>query len=392
MELENKLIKSLEDLANNQISISSNDFDSLKLSNDLSEYILERLNTRLAKISDSEEADNTDLREYALDEVVNYFSYNKNAIDRADSRADRAMRVEDNLLIVESTNGDVSSTHSLGPVASSLVAKKILESLKIAKNYMQAITNKKLSTIDQSTGFYNKFHYYDTLARNIAVCIKKNTDLGLVMYDIDHFKLYNKTFGHQKSDTIIKELSKLISENVKASDFIARFGGEEFNIILNQENINGARNVARRLRRITENRSSGWIKSKKYNGITISIGYTSLGNTPEVRLIYDTNELPLLIDYIYAKDNGGIIESTKQIGKQRLRYLITIYEEAISAKVQIPDFSSGSVGELFETNQRFRNYVAAFLLHSKVNTAMNYAKKKRNCIRQYSKKMSLIRD
>ena len=93
----------------------------------------------------------------------------------------------------------------------------------------------KQSITDTLTGAYNRLKFDDALQQEIKSARRYQTPLALIMYDIDHFKQINDTYGHQVGDSVLKELTMLVSRNIRSSDMLARWGGEEFMIIVPQD-------------------------------------------------------------------------------------------------------------------------------------------------------------
>ncbi|MEN8210527.1 MAG: diguanylate cyclase [Thermodesulfobacteriota bacterium] len=109
--------------------------------------------------------------------------------------------------------------------------KKSLKNYKILDiNTFEKI--KKESTHDNLTGLFNKGYFKDALNQHISLAKRHNTDLSVVFLDIDDFKEVNDTLGHDSGDIVLKEAAKTMSEVLRASDIIARFGGDEFVILM----------------------------------------------------------------------------------------------------------------------------------------------------------------
>jgi len=85
---------------------------------------------------------------------------------------------------------------------------------------------------DPLTGLFNRRYLDDTLPRELNHAIRKNSPISIAMLDIDHFKNFNDTFGHDAGDLILRELGHLFTENLRKSDIACRYGGEEFVIVL----------------------------------------------------------------------------------------------------------------------------------------------------------------
>src|SRR5260370_14993868 len=72
--------------------------------------------------------------------------------------------------------------------------------------------------------------------------------LGILMLDLDHFKSFNDTYGHEAGDAVLRETGAALAKNIRAEDFVCRFGGEEFVVILPTAAVEAARAPAQRLR------------------------------------------------------------------------------------------------------------------------------------------------
>lgn len=108
-----------------------------------------------------------------------------------------------------------------------------------------------LSMVDRLTGLYNYGYFIDRIEEEKERADRFGSKLSLIMLDVDFFKPFNDKFGHEKGNTLIKEMTKIINEQVRVVDVVARYGAEEFAIIL--PNTSGeAAEVAERIRRAIE--------------------------------------------------------------------------------------------------------------------------------------------
>ena len=108
----------------------------------------------------------------------------------------------------------------------------------------------RLSVTDALTQVGNHRAFQEHLHSQISLACRKGLPLCLMLIDVDHFKQYNDTYGHLQGDMILREVARLISENVRAYDFVARYGGEEFAVILPDSEMDTARGVAERIRQV----------------------------------------------------------------------------------------------------------------------------------------------
>lgn len=102
---------------------------------------------------------------------------------------------------------------------------------------------------DGLTGLANRLRFDQILASEWARLQRSGDPLSVILLDVDHFKLFNDTYGHVAGDACLKQIAQVLKEACRsASDFVARFGGEEFVVLLPETNANGARAVAEKIR------------------------------------------------------------------------------------------------------------------------------------------------
>jgi len=89
-----------------------------------------------------------------------------------------------------------------------------------------------LSVRDGLTGLFNRRYLEETMAREFQHAIRKEQPVGVIMLDVDFFKKFNDTYGHEAGDLVLVELAKLLQANVRKEDVVCRYGGEEFVIVL----------------------------------------------------------------------------------------------------------------------------------------------------------------
>lgn len=108
------------------------------------------------------------------------------------------------------------------------------------------------SVRDALTGAYNRRHFDERLHAELAYAGRHGTDLSLIIFDVDHFKRVNDTFGHPAGDAVLKHVVKLGQHQVRAEDVFARYGGEEFAVLLRGVSPAGAVRAAERIRTTIE--------------------------------------------------------------------------------------------------------------------------------------------
>ncbi len=111
---------------------------------------------------------------------------------------------------------------------------------------------KNLANIDGLTGIYNHRYFQNGLDQEISRAIRHEYFISLLLIDIDHFKKFNDTYGHQIGDFILVEFARTLQENIREYDTLARYGGEEFAIILPETSNKDALIVGEKLRKTIE--------------------------------------------------------------------------------------------------------------------------------------------
>lgn len=119
-------------------------------------------------------------------------------------------------------------------------------------NYMNLRKLESDSLLDPLTHCYNRRALKGRVDRDIAHARRYGTDLSIVMFDIDHFKRVNDTYGHAAGDAVLGAVAKAVMAAVRSSDYLARYGGEEFVLVLPATRFSKAIETAERLRRNVE--------------------------------------------------------------------------------------------------------------------------------------------
>ncbi len=126
-----------------------------------------------------------------------------------------------------------------------------------------------LATVDAMTGLKNHRAFKEELNRQLASAQRHGQGLGLAILDVDHFKKFNDTYGHQQGDEVLRTVGKTMKEAVRESDFVARYGGEEFVAIFPQmEGPEGVGLAAEKIRKAIEETKVSYLGKK---GQTLSV-------------------------------------------------------------------------------------------------------------------------
>jgi diguanylate cyclase (GGDEF)-like protein len=131
---------------------------------------------------------------------------------------------------------------------------------------------------DGLTKAFNKKYFLDRLETEIAYARRHNAFLSLLMFDVDHFKNVNDTFGHLAGDYVLAKLAKVASSTVRTEDVFARYGGEEFGVICRGVPLSNAGVLAERLRVTVE--STVFEHDGQRMPITISVGVAGHPEAP----------------------------------------------------------------------------------------------------------------
>jgi diguanylate cyclase (GGDEF)-like protein len=131
------------------------------------------------------------------------------------------------------------------PIRPSIVKARVKTHITLKQQHDQLV---KMATRDQLTGLYNRHFLSDILEKKVSESKRHNKVLSVVIVDIDHFKNVNDTFGHLTGDVILKAVAKIMESSVRKEDVAARFGGEEFIIVLDSCTADDALVKAEKLR------------------------------------------------------------------------------------------------------------------------------------------------
>ncbi|MBW1709226.1 MAG: diguanylate cyclase [Deltaproteobacteria bacterium] len=170
----------------------------------------------------------------------------------------------------------------------------------------------KLSVTDGLTGLYNHRYLVQALESEFARSLRYNRDLALLMLDIDHFKWVNDNYGHPCGDLVLQGIANLLQNQVRNTDIVARYGGEEITIILPELGTSHAVGVAEKLRREIENYS--FVCDESPIKITVSIGVVA----------YKDNHIESWKQLLNSADKA--LYSAKKQGRNR----VVPYSEGLS--------------------------------------------------------------
>ena len=157
---------------------------------------------------------------------------------------------------------------NLAPCA--IIARQLAATFKAARLHAQVA---ELSLTDALTGIYNRRYFDLFLANEVDRSRRFHHSLGIMMIDIDFFKDYNDSFGHPAGDKALQFVARCLQRERRSADVVARVGGEEFALILPETDVDGASNVAEKIRAIIGS------SSEPKRTLTVSIGISLLQAT-----------------------------------------------------------------------------------------------------------------
>jgi two-component system cell cycle response regulator len=169
--------------------------------------------------------------------------------------------------------------------------------------YVMDITQRKrneaeihlLATTDSLTGISNRREFSRVTEAEMDRAKRYGTPLSLLMYDLDHFKRVNDSFGHDTGDDVLRTVTAVVTANIRTVDVAARWGGEEFLVLMPQSDLAAARGAAEKLRQAIEQH-----RFDKVGTLTVSFGVTQFAPREDLNVL-----LKRVDDALYrAKENG----------------------------------------------------------------------------------------
>lgn len=165
----------------------------------------------------------------------------------------------------------------------------------------------EMSTTDMMTKLKLKHYFFSVLRDKMELSQSQNLPISAVMLDIDHFKLFNDTYGHACGDYVLIQVAKIIADCIRTKDIACRYGGEEFVVMLFNTDSKVAINVAERIRRKIDNAVLEYENQKLH--VQISAGVACL--TPKEKLITAK-------EFIDIADKG--LYESKRTGRNKVTY------------------------------------------------------------------------
>lgn len=183
--------------------------------------------------------------------------------------------------------------------------------MSIASLASVAINNASLleiSSTDMMTHLKLKFYFFNTLTQAIDTAATHNGKVSVLMFDIDFFKKFNDTYGHECGDAVLIGVAELIKSSLRDVDIASRYGGEEFTVMLNNTGKDEAMLVAERIRLTIE--SHDFVYNGEHLHVTISGGVS----------VFDVEENPVKSANDLVKQADSALYQSKQTGRNRISF------------------------------------------------------------------------
>lgn len=193
----------------------------------------------------------------------------------------------------------ISKIHVNGKLEMTAVLRDISEKSTLLEELL------KLSRTDGLTKLYNRTYFTDLFKRELERNARYKNGISIIMFDLDHFKMVNDTYGHGGGDLVLTEVSQLIVKSLRSVDSVARWGGEEFIILLPETNCEEAIKISEKLRVLIFNHT--FIYQSLPIKITASFGISCYSKD------YDTTDKMIK----YADDK---LYESKSAGRNRVSY------------------------------------------------------------------------
>lgn len=174
-----------------------------------------------------------------------------------------------------------------------------------------AINNSVLlerSSTDMMTKLKLKYFFFNSLTEKLDAAMVQKQPLSILMFDIDFFKHFNDTYGHDCGDYVLKQVASLIKSNLREDDLASRYGGEEFTVMLNETQKEDAISIAERIRTAIENHE--FVFNNQVMKVTISCGLS----------VFDYKKNPLTVPQQLVKQADRGLYMSKHNGRNRVTY------------------------------------------------------------------------
>lgn len=181
-------------------------------------------------------------------------------------------------------------------IAAALREKQLRDALQNKNQEYEDLLRKveRMAITDAVTGLYNRRHFEEVLIKEFERFKRYDIPFACLMIDVDYFKSVNDTYGHETGDVVLKKIAKTIQAQVRGVDTVARYGGDEFAVLLPQQGKGSAEMIAQRILEDARSRDFDKLKEKR---ITLSIGISSIPD-PDLK---EVDQIMQCADYALYK-------------------------------------------------------------------------------------------
>ena len=196
----------------------------------------------------------------------------------------------------------IRASHSFARNLLFLLAKRLRnDNVAIINGLRQQQELENIAYVDGLTGLFNRRWMNEYFKRQITRALNDNKPLALFLADLDHFKRINDINGHMVGDEVLFAVATVLTQQIRPTDLLARFGGEEFAMILPETSSNEAKQIAERIRLAIESTRLGFDNGNIQEiHVTLSIGITNLMLGDDINQLLSRADLALY----QAKENG----------------------------------------------------------------------------------------
>ena len=258
--------------------------------------------------------------------------------------------------------GAVDYVHK--PLNDSLVKLRVRHQIQLLNQFRKI---EHMSMSDQLTGLPNRRSFELKINEEWDRASRELTPLSVMMVDIDHFKKYNDTYGHQQGDVALKAVAELFQKSLRRpSDFVARWGGEEFILLLPNTDSKGAEDVAESIRLLAEATEIP-ASDKSVTKLTVSIGVNTRvpGQTITLEKFVSWTDMALYTAKNKGRNKVCVYEHPDEAGegknkesKQNIIFIVddmeanlTVAENALAKEYRVIALSSAE--KMFKTLTKF---------------------------------------
>jgi len=190
------------------------------------------------------------------------------------------------------------------PYSHPILIARVSSQIAIARAHAQ-LRHQAIS--DELTGVYSRRYLMDSLRRTIKGLTRAGGHIGCLLADVDHFKLINDTRGHLEGDRVLRQVARTITDHVRETDLVARFGGEEFVVLLPFTDLDGAMIAGEKVRAAVAERCAP---------VTISLGAVSLSAEAVAKVLDHDGIEGLISKLLKLADQGAY--AAKHAGRNRV--------------------------------------------------------------------------